>query len=52
MVVDVVFPGWIPWRRFAVAKDVPGVFAQIEEIRKMEWGTPRPLSLPPRPAPA
>jgi glyoxylase-like metal-dependent hydrolase (beta-lactamase superfamily II) len=39
MVVDVVFPGWIPWRRFAVAQDVPGVFAQIEEIRKMEWGT-------------
>ena len=25
MVVDVVFPGWMPWRRFAVAQDVPAV---------------------------
>ena len=24
MVVDVIFPGWMPWRRFAVAHDVPG----------------------------
>jgi glyoxylase-like metal-dependent hydrolase (beta-lactamase superfamily II) len=39
MVVDVVFPGWMPWRRFAVAKDIPGVFAQIEEIRKLDWDT-------------
>src|SRR5262245_45861234 len=34
MVVDVIFPGWLPWRRFAVAHDVPGVFALVEEIRK------------------
>lgn len=39
MVVDVIFPGWMPWRRFAVAHDVPGVFAQVEEIRKMDWQT-------------
>lgn len=39
MVVDVVFPGWMPWRRFAVAHDVPGHFAQVEEIRKMNWDT-------------
>jgi glyoxylase-like metal-dependent hydrolase (beta-lactamase superfamily II) len=40
MVVDVVFPGWMPWRRFAVAHDVPGWFAQVEEIRKMkDWDT-------------
>jgi glyoxylase-like metal-dependent hydrolase (beta-lactamase superfamily II) len=39
MVVDVVFPGWMPWRRFALAQDVPGYFAQVEEIRKMEWET-------------
>jgi glyoxylase-like metal-dependent hydrolase (beta-lactamase superfamily II) len=39
MVVDVVFPGWMPWRRFAVAHDVPGVFALVEEIRKMDWDT-------------
>jgi hypothetical protein len=39
MVVDVVFPGWMPWRRFALAQDVPGYFAQVDEIRKMEWET-------------
>ena len=39
MVVDVIFPGWMPFRRFAVAHDVPGVFAQVEEIRKMDWQT-------------
>ncbi len=37
MVVDLVFPGWMPWRRFAVAHDIPGYFAQVEEIRKMTW---------------
>jgi glyoxylase-like metal-dependent hydrolase (beta-lactamase superfamily II) len=39
MVVDVVFPGWMPWRRFAVAQDVPGYFAQVEEIAKMDFDT-------------
>jgi glyoxylase-like metal-dependent hydrolase (beta-lactamase superfamily II) len=39
MVVDVVFPGWMPWRRFAVAQDIPGYLAQVEEIRKMDWDT-------------
>ncbi len=39
MAVDVVFPGWMPWRRFALAQDVPGYFAQVEEIRRMEWET-------------
>lgn len=39
MVVDIVFPGWMPWRRFAVAQDVQGYFAQVEEIRKMDWDT-------------
>lgn len=39
MVVDVVFPGWIPWRRFAVAQDVFGSMAQVEEIRKLDWDT-------------
>jgi glyoxylase-like metal-dependent hydrolase (beta-lactamase superfamily II) len=37
MVVDVVFPGWMPWRRFALAQDVPGYFAQVEEIGRMDW---------------
>jgi len=39
MVVDVVFPGWMPWRRFAVAQDVQGSLAQVEEISKMDWDT-------------
>jgi len=39
MVVDVVFPGWMPWRRFALAQDIQGYFAQVEEIRKMDWET-------------
>jgi glyoxylase-like metal-dependent hydrolase (beta-lactamase superfamily II) len=39
MVVDVIFPGWMPWRRFAVAQDIPAYFAQVEEIRGMAWET-------------
>jgi glyoxylase-like metal-dependent hydrolase (beta-lactamase superfamily II) len=39
MVVDVVFPGWMPWRRFALAQDIPGYMAQVEEIRRMDWDT-------------
>ena len=39
MVVDVVFPGWMPWRRFALAQDIPGYFAQVEEVGKMNWDT-------------
>jgi glyoxylase-like metal-dependent hydrolase (beta-lactamase superfamily II) len=37
MVVDVIFPGWMPWRRFALAQDIPGYFAQVEKIRSMDW---------------
>lgn len=39
MVVDVIFPGWMPWRRFAVAQDVEGYFAQVEDIRKLDFDT-------------
>jgi glyoxylase-like metal-dependent hydrolase (beta-lactamase superfamily II) len=39
MVVDVVFPGWMPWRRFAVAHDVPGHFSQVDRIRKIPFKT-------------
>src|SRR4030095_1295608 len=39
MVVDVVFPGWMPWRRFAVAQDVEGYFAQVEEIKRFDFDT-------------
>jgi glyoxylase-like metal-dependent hydrolase (beta-lactamase superfamily II) len=37
MVVDVVFPGWMPWRRFAVAQDVEGYFAQVEEVDRFDF---------------
>jgi glyoxylase-like metal-dependent hydrolase (beta-lactamase superfamily II) len=39
MVVDVVFPGWMPWRRLALAQDLPGYVAQVERISRMEWET-------------
>jgi glyoxylase-like metal-dependent hydrolase (beta-lactamase superfamily II) len=39
MVVDVVFPGWMPWRRFALAQDIPAYFTQVEEIGRMDWDT-------------
>jgi glyoxylase-like metal-dependent hydrolase (beta-lactamase superfamily II) len=39
MVVDVVFPGWMMWRRFAVAQDVPGYFEQVELIKSMDFDT-------------
>jgi glyoxylase-like metal-dependent hydrolase (beta-lactamase superfamily II) len=39
MVVDIIFPGWMPWRAFALAQDIPGYFAQVEEIKQMKWDT-------------
>jgi hypothetical protein len=39
MVVDVVFSGWIPFRRLALAQDVPGYFAQVEEIKAVDFDT-------------
>lgn len=39
MVVDIVFPGWMPWRRFAVAQDVEGFFSQVEDIRRIDFDT-------------
>jgi glyoxylase-like metal-dependent hydrolase (beta-lactamase superfamily II) len=39
MVVDIIFPGWMPWRQFALAQDIPGYFTQVEEIKQMKWDT-------------
>jgi glyoxylase-like metal-dependent hydrolase (beta-lactamase superfamily II) len=39
MVIDVVFPGWMPWRRFALAQDVEGYFAQVQEINNLNFDT-------------
>jgi glyoxylase-like metal-dependent hydrolase (beta-lactamase superfamily II) len=37
MVVDVIFPGWMPWRRLALAQDVPGYFEQVRLIESMDF---------------
>ncbi|QOY92121.1 MBL fold metallo-hydrolase [Paludibaculum fermentans] len=39
MVVDVICPGWMPWRRLSLAEDIPGYFAQVEEIRHLPFDT-------------
>jgi glyoxylase-like metal-dependent hydrolase (beta-lactamase superfamily II) len=39
MIVDVIFPGWMPWRRFAVAQDIPAFFAQVREINRWDFDT-------------
>lgn len=39
MVVDIVFPGWMPWARFGVAQDVPGYFEQMAEIDNVPFET-------------
>lgn len=39
MIVDVVFPGWMPWRRLALAQDVPAYFAQVKEIAGWDFET-------------
>lgn len=37
MVVDIIFPGWIPWRHFALAQDLPGYFATVEKIKSYDF---------------
>ncbi len=39
MVVDVIFPGWMPFRRLALAQDIPGLFAQVELIKSIDFNT-------------
>ena len=39
MVVDLVYPGWMPWREFGLARDLQGYFEQLEEIDRMPWET-------------
>ena len=39
MVIDVVFPGWMPWSRFADSQDVFDELARVEDLRKMDWDT-------------
>lgn len=39
MAVDVIFPGWMPFRRLALAQDIPGYFAQVEKIKAIDFNT-------------
>jgi glyoxylase-like metal-dependent hydrolase (beta-lactamase superfamily II) len=39
MVVDLIFPAWMPWRRFAVAQDIPEYFEQVKEINSLDFDT-------------
>jgi len=39
MVVDVIFPGWMPWRRLALAQDIPALFDQVKEIGDWKFDT-------------
>ena len=39
MVVDVILPGWMMWRRFNLAQDIPGFFDQVEKIRTFDFDT-------------
>jgi glyoxylase-like metal-dependent hydrolase (beta-lactamase superfamily II) len=39
MIVDVIFPGWMPWRRFALAQSVPAYFDQVRAISTMDFDT-------------
>jgi len=34
MLVDVVFPGWMMWRRFALAQDIPGYFETVRSLNE------------------
>jgi len=39
MAIDIVFPGWMMWRRLALAQDVPGYFDQVEMIKSFDFDT-------------
>ena|GEM_PF-287124 len=39
MLVDVVFPGWMPWRRLVEAEDVPGFYAAVEKVKTFDFVT-------------
>jgi glyoxylase-like metal-dependent hydrolase (beta-lactamase superfamily II) len=32
MLVDVIFPAWMPWRRLALTEDVPGYFEVVQKL--------------------
>jgi len=32
MLVDVIYPGWMMWRRFGVSQDIPGYFDLVKTM--------------------
>ncbi|MEQ9569862.1 MAG: MBL fold metallo-hydrolase [Longimicrobiales bacterium] len=39
MAVDLIFPGWMPWRRLALAEDVVGFTVASRALLDYEWDT-------------
>ncbi len=39
MLVDVVFPGWMMWKRLGVAQDVPGLIPTIDKLMAIDFDT-------------
>jgi glyoxylase-like metal-dependent hydrolase (beta-lactamase superfamily II) len=39
MVVDVISPGWMPYRSLSLSRDIPGLFRQVDEIANMPFST-------------
>lgn len=37
MVVDTVFPGWMPWRRMALAQNMRGLYRIVDEINQVDF---------------
>jgi glyoxylase-like metal-dependent hydrolase (beta-lactamase superfamily II) len=37
MVVDVISPGWMPYRSLSLSRDIPGLFRQVDEIADMPF---------------
>lgn len=37
MVIDTAFPGWMPWRRLALAQDITGLFRIMSEIEAVDF---------------
>jgi glyoxylase-like metal-dependent hydrolase (beta-lactamase superfamily II) len=39
MVVDVISPGWVPYRGLSLSRNVPGLFRQLDEINAFPFET-------------
>jgi glyoxylase-like metal-dependent hydrolase (beta-lactamase superfamily II) len=39
MLVDVVFPGWVPWKQLAVSQDIPGWIKAQDIALRYPWET-------------